>query len=199
MGLSLHVVHASPILLSTPRLTLRRLQRGDEGSLVAYRSLPEVARLQSWEDFSWEDATRLVAEQCDRQPGVPGTWLQLAVVDRSTQKLIGDVGLHFGANEAQQTELGVTFAPNWQKQGFATEALRCVLDFLFIVMEQHRVFAVMGAENLAAASLFGRLGFRQEGHFIEHRWFKGGWDSELLFAMLRREWAVIQGAKIGTA
>jgi len=32
------------------------------------------------------------------------------------------------------------------------------------------------------------MGFRQEAHFVEHRWFKNRWQSEYLFAMLKREW-----------
>jgi len=36
--------------------------------------------------------------------------------------------------------------------------------------------------------LFRRLGFRREAHFVEHVWFKGGWGSEFVFALLRREW-----------
>jgi RimJ/RimL family protein N-acetyltransferase len=52
----------------------------------------------------------------------------------------------------------------------------------------HRVTAVTDCDNAAAASLFHRLGFRREGHFVEHVWFKGRWGSEFLFALLRREW-----------
>jgi RimJ/RimL family protein N-acetyltransferase len=48
--------------------------------------------------------------------------------------------------------------------------------------------AVTDAENRSAASLFRRLGFRQEAHFVEHLWFKGRWGSEYVFALLRREW-----------
>ena len=35
--------------LRSPRLLLRRLRRDDVAALCAYRSLPEVARYQSWE------------------------------------------------------------------------------------------------------------------------------------------------------
>jgi RimJ/RimL family protein N-acetyltransferase len=50
------------------------------------------------------------------------------------------------------------------------------------------VAAVTDAENRPAASLFRRLGFRQEAHFVEHVWFKGAWGSEFVFALLERDW-----------
>ena len=55
----------------------------------------------------------------------------------------------------------------------------CLLDFVFGTLGKHRVSAVTDAENSAAASLFKRLGFRQEAHFVEHRWYQGYRDSEL--------------------
>jgi RimJ/RimL family protein N-acetyltransferase len=35
------------------------------------------------------------------------------------------------------------------------------------------------------------LGFRREGVFREHTWFKGHWSSEYLYAILGREWGSI--------
>jgi RimJ/RimL family protein N-acetyltransferase len=177
-----------PTHLSSGRLLLRRLQQGDLAALCSYRSLPEVARYQGWESFGPEDAAKLIAGQADMEPGVPGTWFQLAIVERTTETMIGDCGLHCRLDDPRQMELGVTLAPSHQRQGYATEALGCVLDFVFGTLGKHRVSAVTDAENTAAASLFRRLGFRQEAHFVEHRWYKGYWDSEFLFAMLRREW-----------
>jgi RimJ/RimL family protein N-acetyltransferase len=183
---------AVPALFSTPltsaRLTLRRLQAGDAVALCSYRSLPEVARFQSWESFEPEDATRLIASQLNMEPGVPGTWFQLAIVERASERMIGDCGLHCLKEEPRGMELGITLSPPAQKQGYAAEALNCVLDFAFSTLEAHRISAVTDAENTAAASLFQRLGFRKEAHFVEHRWYKGYWDSEFVFAILRREW-----------
>ncbi|HET6631402.1 MAG TPA: GNAT family protein [Rhodanobacteraceae bacterium] len=48
--------------------------------------------------------------------------------------------------------------------------------------------ALTDADNGPAVALFRRLGFRQEAHFIEHVLFKGHYTSELVFALLRREW-----------
>ena len=175
-------------VLQTPRLSLRRLHVGDVRALCTYRSLAEVVRFQSWTSFGAEDATRLIASQANLEPGVPGTWFQLAIVERATDRMLGDCGVHCLEDHPRQMEIGITLAPEAQHQGYATEALTCVLGFVFGTLDAHRIFAVTDAKNAAAAALLARLGFRKEAHLIEHRWYKGYWDSEFVFALLQREW-----------
>ena len=177
-----------PQPLSTPRLILRRLEPGDAAAICGYRSLPEVARYQSWESFGLDAATRLIDEHRDTEPGVPGTWFQLAIVEKESGGVVGDCGLHCRKDDPRQMEVGVTLAPSHQGRGYATEALACLFDFVFGTLGKHRISAVTDAENLPAAALFRRLGFRQEAHFVEHLWFKGHWGSEFVFALLRQEW-----------
>jgi RimJ/RimL family protein N-acetyltransferase len=174
--------------LRTPRLILRRLRSDDLVVLCAYRSLPEVARFQSWDTFGPEDGARLIAEQRCQEPNIPGTWLQLAIVREASGEMIGDCGLHFLKDDGRQVELGITLAPSYQGRGYATESLNGVIDSVFERLEKHRVTAVTDAENAAAAALFYRLGFRREAHFVENVWFKGRWGSEFTFALLRSEW-----------
>lgn len=175
--------------LHTPRLLLRPLLDADAETLCMYRSLPEVARFQSWERFDARDAARLLAGQAGLAPDTPGTWFQLGIVDRASGRLVGDCGLHFRADEPQQVELGITLDPAFQHNGFAHEALASVVDHVFGRLDKHRITAVTDADNHAAANLFRRLGFRKEAHFVEHVRFKGTWGSEFLFALLRREWS----------
>src|SRR5262245_21533875 len=174
--------------LRSPRLCLRRLRPEDAPSIVGYRSLPEVARFQAWESFGPDDAARLIAAQAEVRPDTPGTWLQLALVLLGSGEVVGDCGIHFRRDEPRQVELGITLAPAHQGRGLATEALGGVLGYVFGSLGKHRAMALTDAENHAAAGLFRRLGFRQEAHFVEHVWFKGAWGSELVFALLRREW-----------
>jgi len=174
--------------LSSPRLLLRRLERGDAAAICGYRSLPEVARFQSWESYGPDDAARLIEGQIEMEPGIPGTWLQLAIVEKATGVMVGDCGLHCREDDSRQMELGITLAPSHQGHGYATEALGCVIDFVFDTLGKHRISATTDAENRLAAALFRRLGFRQEAHFVEHLWFKGHWGSEFVFGLLKREW-----------
>jgi RimJ/RimL family protein N-acetyltransferase len=174
--------------LRSPRLILRRLRREDLAALCAYRSLPEVARYQSWESFGPDEAARLIDSQAGLEPNVPGTWFQLAIVVAATGLLVGDCGLHCRQDDPRQMEIGITLAPAHQGHGYATEAIECLLGFVFGSLGKHRVATITDAANRPAAALFRRLGFRQEAHFVEHVWFKGEWGSEFGFALLRREW-----------
>lgn len=176
--------------IHTPRLHLRRPRSEDATAICAYRSLPEVARYQSWETFGTDDASRFIADQMAIKLATPGSWLQWMIVLAESGLPIGDCGIHFLSNAAQQVELGVTLDPGYQHRGLASEALDGVLRYVFGSLNMHRVSATTDAENKAAQKLFQRLGFRLEAHFVEHVWFKGAWGSEYVFAMLQREWQV---------
>jgi RimJ/RimL family protein N-acetyltransferase len=177
-----------PDQLTSARLLLRRLQRDDAGALCAYRSLPEVARYQYWESFGPDDAARLIESQSAAEPGVAGTWFQLAIVNAASGQMIGDCGLHCRKDDPRQMEIGITLAPRHQGRRYADEAVECLLDYVFSSPGKHRVSATVDAFNRPAIALCRRLGFRQEAHFVEHVWFKGQWGSEFVFAMLKRDW-----------
>ncbi len=174
--------------LRTARLLLRRLEAADLPFFCDYRSRPEVARYQDWETFTPADGERLLEAQSRSSPGAPGAWFQLALVSSATGALVGDCGLHCRADSPQQAEVGITLAPEHQGQGYAAEALACVLDYLFFTLKMHRVTAVTDAANAPVARLLDRVGMRREGHFLQNVWFKGAWGDELLYAVLRGEW-----------
>jgi RimJ/RimL family protein N-acetyltransferase len=175
--------------LQSNRLTLRRV-RAEDAAAFGYRSLPEVARYQSWVGFDEAAATRMIGEQLQLMPDTPGTWFQLVIVERADGTVVGDLALHFRRDDERQVEIGVNLSPSHQGRGFAAEAIALALGYVFGTLGKHRVVAITDADNGAAARLFRRLGFRHEGHFVEHVRFKGAYGSEYLFAMLAREWAV---------
>jgi RimJ/RimL family protein N-acetyltransferase len=172
----------------TRRLLARSFVTADVEAFVAYRADPDVARYQSWSDFTLERGHDFVASLRGATPGVPGEWFQFALERRSGGGLVGDLALKVDADEPRQAEVGFTLAPAHQGQGYATEALEGLLEHAFDAFGLHRVVAVTDALNAPAAALLERMGMRREGHFIENIFFKGAWGSEFLFAVLDREW-----------
>ena len=171
----------------TARLDVRRFTSADIATFSAYRADPDVARYQSWCEFTIEDGSALVESLRHVELDTPGEWFQLALEDRSRGVLVGDLACKVSAHEHRELEVGFTIAPDEQHRGYATEALRGLLDHAFTEMRMHRAVAVTDARNTAAAALLTRVGMRQEGHLVDNVFFKGEWGSELLFAKLARE------------
>ncbi len=171
------------------RLALRRFRLDDASAFVAYRSDPAVARYQSWEPpFPLASAEEFMREMAVLDPTEPG-WFQYAVDMGGV--LVGDVGVHLHENR-KQAEFGYTIATAHQGNGYATEAVGRVLEHLFVERGLHKVSAECDARNEPSAKLLTRLGFRLEGHLVEHTWIKGEWTDDLLFGLLAREWRPIR-------
>lgn len=175
--------------LKTQRLLLRPFQATDLPAFCAYRSDPEVARYQSWTaPYSLDQARAFLNEMRHAIAATPGAWVQIAVERQQEPGIIGDCAFQVLADDPQQAQIGFTFAPAFQKQGYAAEAVTRLLDYLFNDLHLHRVCATCDAENRASARLLERVGMRREAHLIENIWFKGAWGSEYVYAVLRSEW-----------
>ena len=76
-----------------------------------------------------------------------------------------------------------------QGNGYATEAARPLLDWAFGDLALHRVIGRTEARNTGSARVLEKLGMRREAHLVENEWVKGEWQSELVYAILDREWS----------
>jgi RimJ/RimL family protein N-acetyltransferase len=174
------------VLLTTDRLVLRRFRPADAETLAAYRTDPEVARYQSWASpYSLQQARYTVESMMAADPDQPG-WFQYAVELTAEGVHIGDVGVNLHDNR-RQAEIGYTLAPQRQGHGYATEAVRAVLDHLIRVKGLHRVSAECDARNDASYRLLERTGFRREGHLRQASWVKGEWTDDLLYGLLEED------------
>lgn len=174
--------------LVTARLILRRFDLADSAQLLAIRSDPEVARYQSWTTTDAAGIKALIESVQTSEPGTPGEWFQFAVTRRDDGSLVGDCGLHVLAEDARLAELGYTFGRSFQGHGYATEAVRAVLDYAFDTIRLHRIAAITDVRNRGSIRLLERLGFRREGHTLQAFWNRGAWVDEYLYALLRDEW-----------
>jgi RimJ/RimL family protein N-acetyltransferase len=134
----------------------------------------------------------MVDELAGVHPDTPGEWFQFAVALHGSGALIGDCAMQTLADDPRQVEIGFTFAPASQGHGYATEAVRRLLEYLFLERGKHRVTAGCDDRNLRSAALLRRVGMRREGLAIESVWSRGEWANDELYAVLKREWLDLQ-------
>ena len=176
--------------LLTPRLVIRRFTMADAAAFARYRSVPEVARYQSWQaPYPAEAAQQFVAWLSHHHPDEPGEWYQLAIAPRETpEHLVGDCALHVRADEPAVVDIGFTLDPLVQGRGYATEAVGELLRYLFEDRGKRKACADCDARNEPSWRLLERLGFTREGTLRAAYRDGDTWADEHLYGLLADEW-----------
>jgi ribosomal-protein-alanine N-acetyltransferase len=176
------------LVLETSRLALRELRVDDARAVNAYASDPEVVRYLDWGPSTLEDTERFLATARAARDAVPRTAYHLAVVLRSTGRLIGGCRIEVRRPADRGGDIGYAFDRYAWGRGYATEATRALLEFGFDSLELHRIWATCDVRNRASARVLEKLGMRREGHLRQTTRPKGEWRDSYLYAILDPEW-----------
>jgi RimJ/RimL family protein N-acetyltransferase len=177
--------------LRTERLLLRTMTGADVDDIHDYQSRADVCRYLTFEPRSREEVSERVAKYATAVTlNGDGDYWQLAV-ERASEpgRVIGDVYFTIKSVANATGEIGWTLHPDFRGHGYMTEAASAVLEIAFTELRLHRVTAELDPRNDGSVALCRRLGLREEAHFVEDLWFKGGWGDTGIYAILDREWA----------
>jgi RimJ/RimL family protein N-acetyltransferase len=170
--------HCQSLQLHTDRLLLKDLSIDEAEAIFAYRSMPQVLEFQGWTPTQVSDAVKFIEQDICHVLDCPDTWFQFGIFlkedGNEVKTLIGDLGVHFlpAASAADQkpgpfdtAEIGITISPDYQGKGYASEAVRCILNFLFKELNKKRVIASVDPANIKSMALMKQVGFQLDGIF----------------------------------
>jgi RimJ/RimL family protein N-acetyltransferase len=175
--------------IRTERLILRPSRLSDAEAAYQRRSLPEVARYQDWEmPYTRERAERRMAELVAMDGPADGDWWSVTVVDADApERILGDlaVGISWGGRSA---EIGYTFHPDSWGHGYATEATRAMVRWLFTDFGVSRIEASLHPDNPASARVIEACGLVYEGLTRQSFWVGDECSDNMLYGMTRTDW-----------
>lgn len=173
--------------VSSPRITLREVCESDLPELFAINGDPEVTQFLPYATWTTDaDARAWLDRMCTLAAG--GGARQLVIASNHDGKVIGTVLLFRYDEGSNRAELGYAVGRAYWRQGFATEALRTLLDHAFGVMGIRRVEAEVDPANEASNAVLRKLGFTHEGH-LRDRWVaKGRTYGVNVYGLLKGEW-----------
>ncbi|TQV73652.1 GNAT family N-acetyltransferase [Aliikangiella marina] len=174
------------IIAKTERLTMRAMEVKDAPEVYRYRNQPDVMIFQGWTPQSADEVKAYAESMNERAIAAAGHWYQVVLDYQGI--IVGDVAFCIETEHEQQAELGIAIDTQYQKLGFAQEATRGLVDYLFTTHNLHRIHVSIDPQNHASRKLIERCGFRFEGHLKKAVWFKGQWCDDLILAILREEW-----------
>jgi RimJ/RimL family protein N-acetyltransferase len=171
---------------TTDRLLLRRFVAADLAPFQSYRCDPDVGRYQGWSTMDDTSAAAFIASMAMARIGVPGEWFQIAVADRSTGILVGDIGIGFDGKRTGVAEIGFSMAPAAQGRGLGAEAAAGTLALLFDAGRIDIVEGITDARNVPSIRLLERVGMRVDR--TRETLFKGEMCTEHVYSLTRAQW-----------
>jgi RimJ/RimL family protein N-acetyltransferase len=87
-------------------------------------------------------------------------------------------------------EIGYGISEAYHARGIGTAAVAMLVHKVFAETQMRKLIAFVRDENLPSCRLLEKLGFQREGLLREHYIINGHPENEVLFGLLKREWAL---------
>jgi RimJ/RimL family protein N-acetyltransferase len=169
--------------IESDRLLLRPFKQGDEEAVFAFAGNKEVAKYTGdkiCENLA--EAKKIITDVWykDYEQFGYGRW---AVIYKPDNKLIGFCGLKY-LSEANITDLGYRFLPQYWHKGIATESSKMILDYSYKNFEIDTLFGFVMPENPASAKVLEKVGFS----YLKTAPYPGEEDALLWYRLTKKDY-----------
>jgi ribosomal-protein-alanine N-acetyltransferase len=112
-----------------------------------------------------------------------GQWF---FVEKKDGTKIGFIA-HF-LTSGKLTAIGYALLPNERGKGYGSEAVKIMVDYLFLSKNIVRIQAETHPDNMASQRILEKSGFRKEGIIRKSFFSRGVFRDTVMFGILREEW-----------
>jgi RimJ/RimL family protein N-acetyltransferase len=107
------------------------------------------------------------------------------IIEKKDESKIGSIG-HFPAGKL--FEIGYAIIPSERGKGCCTEAVKIMVDYLFLSKDIGRIQAHTDIRNVASQKVLEKVGFKKEGTIRKSNFIRGEWRDMYLYSILRDDW-----------
>lgn len=151
---------AKAVHLETARLILRPWLESDSEDLYEYARVDGVGQMAGWAPHKSPEESRQILHMFIREDKT------LALVEKSTGKAIGSIGLELLANLDPSfdglfgREIGYVLSKTYWGRGLMPEAVKAVIDYCFGVLDYDFLTCGYFLRNSQSRRVNEKLGFR---------------------------------------
>ena len=142
-------------------------------SITKFTVIPHPYKLSDAEWF---------LNKCKRERKKKEGFAFAIIVDK---KIVGGVSVGSVSEKNKSGQIGYWIGKNFWRKGYASEALKLLLDSCFDELGLVRVYAYVFTPNNPSVKLLEKLCFRKEGVLKKHVFEKGKWFNVFLYALVK--------------
>jgi RimJ/RimL family protein N-acetyltransferase len=173
----------------TDRLTIRLIKESDLESIHQLHSIAEVDKFNTQGIPKDIDETKQIMDRWfSGFKKEPVQSLTFAILNKADQRFVGIIGILIGKPRYESAELWYKLHPDHWGNGFATEALKRMIAFLFEEKACHRLEAGCAVDNLASVKVLEKSGMIREGRKRKLLPLKSGWSDIYEYGLLEEDY-----------
>ena len=176
--------------LETERLILRRFDINDVEELFynGYITDEKMTENLSWKPCKTLEEQRKIIENWVKQYE-KNDFYKWLIETKDTHELIGGIDICNLYKNKDYGEVGYCIGSKYWNQGYATEALRRVIEYLLIECEFHLVEAHHAGYNTASGRVMEKAGMKKDAELRERRFDKntGKYTTQVYYSIIKDE------------
>ena len=173
----------------TERLTLKLLTLKDLEDLHEMNSYFEVSEFNTIgvpKDFS--EIKKLFQSVIEEGMNPNPKKCLWAIRLKTDGEFVGNIGMSFSIPKYSSAEIHYALHPSKWGNGYASEAVKKLLEYGFLSLGIHRIEAGVATGNAKSIKLLEALGFMQEGIRRKILPIRGEWSDNYQYAMLEEDY-----------
>ncbi|MEK4968781.1 GNAT family protein [Cytobacillus sp. FSL R7-0696] len=169
--------------LNTPRLLFKKMDVLDSAELFQIWSDPEVTKFMNIESFNNENQVKEMILLFDKLSKNDEA-IRYTLIELKSNQIIGTCGFNYIDFENAKAEIGYDLNKIYWGQGFAKEAITCLIQHAFNVLNLNRIEAKIEPENTNSIQLIEKLNFTYEGTLRQSEKSKGRYIDLKIYSKL---------------
>jgi RimJ/RimL family protein N-acetyltransferase len=168
-------------LLEGKNVNLRIFEKEDLPLFAEWANKPEVfGEYNPLHQMSKTEAEKIFESPLEEK---------LFIVEKKDGSKIGFVTHFYVLHVAgRQLEIGYSLLPNERGKGYCSEAIKIMVDYLFLSKDVGRIQAQTDPRNVASQKVLEKAGFKREGTLRRSFFMRGEWRDAYIYSILREEW-----------
>ncbi|MEP6466429.1 MAG: GNAT family protein [Parafilimonas sp.] len=171
--------------LFTTRLQLKELSLAELEKIHQLHSLPEIDEFNTSGIPGNIQTTELLLNEWIHQKNIISrTSYTFCIQLEKINEFVGLIALNLGKRNYKIAEVWYKIHPDYWKQGYATEALKNIIQFGFQNLGLHRIEAGCAVKNIASIKVLKKVGMQMEGCKRKILPIRGKWVDNYFYSIL---------------
>lgn len=180
--------HCGTQILHTERLLLRPFHYTDDDDMLTYWiGDPKIQSMYSEPTYTTKEA---VKELLDKYISSyeHTDYYRWAIIEKSSKICIGQIAIFLVNNNNHFCEIEYCLGSKFHRNGYATEAVKTVLDFSFNTVDFHKVQVCHKEGNIASQGVIKKCNFIHEGTLRDFFFMDGKYVDRLYYSIIKDEY-----------